>query len=71
MILIYAQSVIQLDGDVINRYRRDLFEHNSKDLIINIHNKGVSGAEQQWRGLLKFAVDVAMDIIGRLGNGGK
>lgn len=66
--LIYAQTVLQLDGDVINRYRRDLFEQKHKDLIISIHNEGVSGGEKQWRGLLKFAVDLVKDIMDSLRN---
>ncbi len=66
--LIYAQTVLQLDGDVINRYRRDLFEQKHKDLIISIHHEGVSGGEKQWRGLLKFAVDLVKDIMASIGN---
>ena len=66
--LIYAQTVLQLDGDVINRYRRDLFEQKHKDLIISIHNEGVSGGEKQWRGLLQFAVDLVKNIMASFGN---
>lgn len=69
--IIYVQTVLQLDGDIINRYRKDLFKNPNKELIIKIHNEGVSGGEKQWRGLLQFTVNLVKSIAAPLQNGHK
>ena len=56
--MIYAQTVIQLDGDVINRYSQDILDHPHRDVILQIHREGVSAGEQQWRGLLEFVISL-------------
>jgi len=53
---ICAQTVIQLDGDVINRYDQSLFHHPQKEMILQIHREGVIASERQWRGLLEFII---------------
>lgn len=69
---IYAQTVIQLDGDVITRYRKSLFEPSplegkdelvNKELIMNVHHQGVTAAEEQWRGLLRFCVQIVKELV--------
>ncbi|MEC4983044.1 MAG: hypothetical protein SAJ37_21965 [Oscillatoria sp. PMC 1068.18] len=67
--IIYAQTVIQLDGDIINRFSEELLEHPQKDLILKIHREGVLGGEQQWRGLLGFVVDLVQKAIGKATTG--
>lgn len=54
--IIYAQTVVQLDGDVINRYSQEIFDHPHRDMILEIHRNGVSAGEKQWRGLLQFVI---------------
>lgn len=61
--VIFAQTVVQLDGDIINRYREDIFKDSNKDLLIKIHNEGVSAGEKQWNGLLSFIVNLVKGII--------
>lgn len=61
--VIFAQTVVQLDGDIINRYREDMFRGSDKDLLIKIHNEGVSAGEKHWNGLLSFIVDLVKEII--------
>jgi len=61
--VIFAQTVVQLDGDIINRYREDVFKDSNKDLLIKIHNEGVSAGEKQWNGLLSFIVNLVKGII--------
>ena len=61
--MIYAQSVIQLDGDIINRYHQKLFDHEHRDLILQIHKEGVTCGERQWRGLLEFMVNLVSSIF--------
>jgi hypothetical protein len=53
---IYAQTIIQLDGEVINRYSQDIIGHPHQDLILQLHRDGVTSSEKQWRGLMEFIV---------------
>ncbi len=62
--IIYAQTVMQLDGDIISRYHKELFElpADEKDLIIKIHTEGVVAGEKQWRGTLDFLITLVKGI---------
>lgn len=66
--IIYAQTIIQLDGDVINRYNKDLLGHPHQDLILKIHRESVTAGEQQWRGLLGFILELAQKAFSQVGN---
>ncbi|MEW6494041.1 MAG: hypothetical protein AB1589_16240 [Cyanobacteriota bacterium] len=54
--MICAQTIIQLDGDVINRYAQEILNHPQRDVILQIHREGVTASEKQWRGLLEFVI---------------
>ncbi|MEA5627018.1 hypothetical protein [Nostoc sp. UHCC 0251] len=62
--IIYAQTVMQLDGDIITRYNKDLFSlsEDAKNLIINTHNQGVISGEKQWRGTFSFLISLVQNI---------
>ncbi|WP_353258400.1 hypothetical protein [Prochlorothrix hollandica] len=62
--LIYAQTVMQLDGDVINRYHQDLLEDKElREFVLSIHNQAVEAGERQWRGLINFMVELLKSFI--------
>jgi hypothetical protein len=64
--IIYAQTVMQLDGDIITRYHEKLFDREDiKDLVLKTHNEGVISGEKQWRGLLDFMVDLVKSTTSR------
>ena len=64
--IIYAQTVMQLDGDIINRYHAKLFEDEEiKALVLKTHNEAVESGEKQWRGLLDFMVDLVKSVTSR------
>ena len=69
--VIYAQTVIQLDGDIVNRYAEELFEHPHKENILEVHRASLESSEKQWRGLLGFIIEMIQTTInrGNLGNG--
>jgi hypothetical protein len=67
--LIYAQTVIQLDGDVINRYSQEILDHPHREVILQIHRDGVTASEKQWRGLLEFIIGLIQATLQR--NSGK
>jgi hypothetical protein len=63
--LIYAQTVIQLDGDIINRYSQEIFDHPHREVILQIHQDGVTASEKQWRGLLEFIIGLIQATLQR------
>ncbi|MBN3883082.1 MAG: hypothetical protein V7K64_07105 [Nostoc sp.] len=62
--IIYAQTVMQLDGDIISRYHKKLFQlpEGDRDLILKIHHEGVVAGEKQWRGTLDFLIGIVQGI---------
>lgn len=63
--MIYAQTVIQLDGDVINRYSQEIFDHPHREMILQIHRESVMAGEKQWRGLLEFVINLVQASLQR------
>ncbi|MGB3517446.1 MAG: hypothetical protein WBA43_13410 [Elainellaceae cyanobacterium] len=70
--IIYAQTVIQLDGDVINRFHEQLFSDRlsaqDKEFLIHVHSEAVTSGESNWRELLKFLFDLVQRVILRPGH---
>lgn len=68
---IYAQTVMQLDGDIITRYHKDLFDlsEDAKNLILQVHNEGVVAGEKQWRGILEFMINLVQSLANLAPNG--
>jgi hypothetical protein len=62
--IIYAQTVMQLDGDIISRYHKSLFQlpEGDRDLILKIHHEGIVAGEKQWRGTLDFLIGIIQSI---------
>ncbi|WP_265266560.1 hypothetical protein [Spirulina subsalsa] len=56
--LIYAQSVIQLDGDVMNRYSAEILDHPQREVLLQLHQESVSASAREWRSLVEFLVDL-------------
>ena len=56
--VIYAKTVLQLEGDVLNSYNKKLFQHPQQQAILHIHQEGVNSAQQHWQGLLEFLIDL-------------
>lgn len=52
----FAQTIIQLDGNIINRYSSQLLKHPQQNLILNLHHKNVNIGEKQWEGLLNLLI---------------
>jgi hypothetical protein len=60
--LIYGQTIIQLDGNIINRYPQEIFDNPYKQLILQIHKANVEVGEKQWRGLFSFILNVVKSV---------
>ncbi len=55
---ILARTSIQLDGTITHCYCQELFEHPQQGRILKLHDRAIANGEQQWRGLIKFALDL-------------
>jgi hypothetical protein len=62
---IYAQTIIQLDGDVINYFHKRLFEQTHADdraFLMTIHRDAVTGGQQNWQNLLHLIFDMMSQL---------
>lgn len=62
---IYAQTIIQLDGDVINYFHKRLFEETHTDdraFLMTIHRDAVTGGQQNWQNLLHLIFDMMSQL---------
>jgi hypothetical protein len=57
--IIYARTVVQLDGDVMNSYNQKLFQNPQQQAILQVHQEGVTAAQSHWQGLLEFVIYLA------------
>ena len=53
---VYAQTLIQLDGKIINRYCEQIFNHPHQAQILELHHRSIKAGQQQWRLLLDFII---------------
>lgn len=54
----YAQTSLQLDGKIINRYAQAILDRSDRDLLLQLHRQSTTAGEQQWRGMIKFVLSV-------------
>jgi hypothetical protein len=62
---IYAQTIIQLDGDVINYFHKRLFEETHTDdraFLMTIHRDAVTSGQQNWQSILHLIFDMMSQI---------
>ena len=60
---IYAQTIVQLDGDVINRFNQEILQHPQRDLLVQLHQESVKAGQQQWKGLLGFMMEIVKGLL--------
>lgn len=54
----YAQTSLQLNGKIINRYSQAILEHRDRNLLLQLHEQSTTSGEQQWRGLINFMLSL-------------
>lgn len=54
----YAQTSLQLDGKIINRYSKAILDRSDRDLLLHLHEQSTTAGEQQWHGLVKFMLSI-------------
>lgn len=54
----YAQTSLQLNGKIVNRYDRAILARSDRHLLLQLHEQSTATGEQQWRGLVKFMLSL-------------
>jgi hypothetical protein len=54
----YAQTSLQLNGKIVNRYSQAILGHSDRNLLLQLHEQSTATGEQQWRGLVKFMLSL-------------
>ncbi|MEM8673050.1 MAG: hypothetical protein AAGF83_04155 [Cyanobacteria bacterium P01_G01_bin.67] len=54
----YAQTSLQLNGKIINRYSQAILERSDRNLLLQLHEQSTTSGEQQWRSLLNFMLSL-------------
>lgn len=54
----YAQTCLQLNGKIVNRYSQAILGRSDCNLLLQLHEQSTSTGEQQWRGLVKFMLSL-------------
>ncbi len=54
----YAQTSLQLNGKIINRYSQAILGRSDRDLLLQLHEQSTTTGEQQWRGLVQFLLSL-------------
>ena len=52
----YAQTSLQLNGKIVNRYSQAILDRSDRQLLLQLHEQSTTTGEQQWRGLIKFMI---------------
>jgi hypothetical protein len=54
----YAQTSLQLNGKIVNRYSQAILGRSDRNLLLQLHEQSTATGEQQWRGLVKFILSL-------------
>lgn len=61
--LIYAKTVLQLDGTITNTYAEALLSHPQCGMILQAHQYNIQTSEQQWQGILNFLIGLVQGSL--------
>lgn len=54
----YAQTSLQLNGKIVNRYSQAILGRSDRNLLLQLHEQSTSTGEKQWRGLVSFILSL-------------
>ncbi|MCC0176527.1 hypothetical protein I4641_05980 [Waterburya agarophytonicola K14] len=54
----YAQTSLQLDGKIINRYCQAILNRSDRNLLLQLHEQSTTAGEHQWRGMIRFMLSL-------------
>lgn len=54
----YAQTSLQLDGKIVNRYSQAILDRSDRNLLLQLHEQSTTAGENQWRGMIQFMLSL-------------
>ena len=54
----YAQTSLQLNGKIVNRYSQAILGRSDRHLLLQLHEQSTTAGEKQWQGLVKFMLSL-------------
>ncbi|ANV87175.1 hypothetical protein [Picosynechococcus sp. PCC 7117] len=63
--IIYAKTILQLDGTIANTYTEALMSHPHCTTVLQAHQHNIQTSEQQWQGLLRFFISLIQGTFKR------
>ena len=54
----FAQTSLQLDGKIVNRYSQAILERGDRNLLLQLHEQSTIAGEHQWRGMIQFMLSL-------------
>ncbi len=54
----YAQTSLQLDGKIVNRYSQAILERSDRNSLLQLHEQSTTAGEHQWRGMIRFMLSL-------------
>jgi len=54
----YAQTSLQLNGKIVNRYAQAILGRSDRNLLLQLHEQSTATGEQQWRSLVGFVLSL-------------
>jgi hypothetical protein len=61
--LISAQTIIQMDGDVMNRFHKALFNEPEKDFLVKTHQAALISGQENWRSMVNLIIQSIQTLI--------
>jgi hypothetical protein len=65
--LIAAQTVIQMDGDVMNRFHKALLNDSERDFLLQAHQQALSSGQENWKNLVKLIIESIQTLSSFIG----
>lgn len=64
--IISAQTIVQMDGDVMNRFQKALFTSDEREFLLETHQKAITTGQQNWKSLISLIIESIKTLSGFL-----
>jgi hypothetical protein len=65
--LIFAQTIIEMDGDVMNRFHEQLLASPDREFLLSTHREAVSTGQENWQHLVTMIINTVKTLQNLLG----
>lgn len=65
--LIFAQTIIEMDGDVMNRFHEQLLASQDREFLLSTHREAVSTGQENWQHLVTAIINAVQTLQKLLG----